>query len=470
MDRLLDDLMDLAHDERSDGSQARHAAKRMLLDSVGCAIGASQYEVPTIARTLATRYPHPAGTHVLGVRGRFTAERAAFANGVMIRYLDLNDAYGSAVGIGHPSDYIPAVLAAADLTACDGVTVLDAIALSYEVFCRLTDVLRLGVQSWDHVINGAVATAVGAGYVFQLTPDELRNAIALALVPNVALQVTRLNSVSKWKGCASANAIRNGLFAVELAQAGMTGPGLPFEGRGGLFEAIGSTPAFDNWGRQHSAILDCNIKRYPAGYFSQSAIQAALEIRHRLGDSSRITKVEVGTFAFGLHVMAGDTDKWAPTTRETADHSLPYVVAHALAHGYVTKDSFTPEALTDPETRRLLKQLTVTQDEECESQWPEACMNSVTVHLSDGTQLTSRIRDYLGHNANPLSDSGLEAKFSGLVVPALGPEQARRLAGRIWSLSSAKNLDQFFASTLAPGTTETTGAAHSGGQDEPAEL
>lgn len=450
-DQLVNELVELASVAPDDRLQARHAAKRMLLDALGCALGAFDHQVPATARALALSQPQASGAHIFGQTGRFTAERAAFANGVMIRYLDLNDAYGSAVGIGHPSDYIPAVLAAADVTAATGAAVLDAIVLSYEVFCRLTDVTRLGVQSWDHVINGAVASAVGAGHILQLTRDQLRNAISLALVPNIALQVTRLNSVSMWKGCASANANRNGLFAVELAKAGISGPDQPFAGRGGLFEAIGSTAAFEDWQRPHSAILDCNIKRFPAGYFSQSAIQGAVELREQLGNSSRIRTVEVGTFSFGLQVMAGDADKWAPTTRETADHSLPYVVAHALAHGHLNMDSFTPAALTSPETQRLLQQLTVTQDDDCERQWPAACMNKVTVHLEDGTQASNSVRDYLGHSANPLTDREIEAKFDELASPGLPNDRTRHLAGNVWSLDSAPNVETLFSSTVREG-------------------
>jgi len=448
IDRLRSELVELASVAPRDRLQARHAAKRVLLDALACALGAFDHQVPQIARSLALSQPQESGSHIFGLTGRFTPELAAFANGVMIRYLDLNDAYGSAAGIGHPSDYIPAVLAAADVTAADGAAVLDAIVLTYEVFCRLTDVTRLGVQSWDHVINGAVASAVGAGHILELTSDQLRNAISLALVPNVALQVTRLNSVSMWKGCASANANRNGLFAVELAKAGISGPDQPFAGRGGLFEAIGSTAAFEDWERPRSAIVDCNIKRFPAGYFSQSAIQAALELREQVGNSSRIRRVEVGTFSFGLQVMAGDADKWAPTSRETADHSLPYVVAHALAHGHLNMDSFTSEALTNPETQRLLQQLTVTQDDECEREWPGACMNKVTVHLDDGTQAGNCVRDYLGHSANPLTDRGIEEKLLEIATPGISIDRTRHLAASVWSLDLAPTLETLFTSTI----------------------
>jgi 2-methylcitrate dehydratase len=351
MDSLLENIIGLTT-TASEGTatpQAQHAAKRMLLDALGCAFGAYTEDVPRKVRNVTCRRAQATGARVLGTTHRVTPEMAAFANGVMVRYLDYNDTYGSTAGVGHPSDYIPAVLAAAEASRASGTKVLAAVSLTYEVFCRLTDVTRLGVERWDHVINGAVASAVGAAYVLDLTETQLRHAISLSLVPNVALQATRLNDVSMWKGCASANAARNGVFAVELALEGISGPHMPFEGRGGLFPAIGSAPDTDAWERDRPAILDCNIKRFPAGYFSQGAIQAALEVRQSVADSRQITKVDIGTFAFGKQVMAGDPEKWQPKTRETADHSLPYVVASALAHAEVTRESFDAVALHDIE-------------------------------------------------------------------------------------------------------------------------
>ena len=450
MDSVLRRIVDLVHDPAQPDQQARTAATRMLLDAVGCALGGYRHSAPAIARSLAAQRPDPNGAHVLGLPQRVDPEIATFANGAMIRFLDLNDAYGSTVGIGHPSDYIAAVLAGADMTAANGKTTLDAIVLSYEVFCRLTDLTRLGVERWDHVINGSVASAASAAYLLRLTPDQLGHAIALALVPNLALQASRLNGVSMWKGYASGNAARNGVFAARLAQAGVTGPATPFEGRGGLFDALGHEPDLDAWERPRWAIHDCHVKRYAAGYFAQSAIQAALEARGQISGPSEVDKVEVGTFEFAARVMAGDADKWSPQTRETADHSLPYVVAHALSHGSLTPDSYTEAHLSDPETARVLNSLTVHVDPDCERAWPEACMSRVIVRLTDGSRICREVRNYPGHKESPLDHSGLEAKFRGLVDPLLGPRQSALLADRIWNLESEASLERLFAAVQIP--------------------
>lgn len=461
-DPVLDLIVDLALQSRRNPPEpgVRHAAARMVMDALGCAFGGYDGEVPALARAFAARRPQPGGARILGSDLQVSPDVAGFVNAVMVRYLDLNDTYISTAGIGHPSDYIPAVLSAAETAgASPGVNVLDGVALSYEIFCRLTDLTRLGVERWDHVLNGAVASAVGAAHILTLPPDRLRHAIALALVPNLALQATRLNDVSMWKGCASGNAVRNALVAVELAADGLTGPAQPFTGRGGLFTALGHEPNFKAWERDTAAILSCDIKQFPAGYFSQSAIQAALDLRGPGLIPDDVTAVEVGTFTFGAQVMAGDRQKWAPTTRETADHSLPYVVAHALSHGRLDTHSYTAQSLTNRDTLALLDRLTVTQDPDSNRAWPQASQNRVTVHLKDGQSRSAIVTHYLGHHANPMTDGQVQDKFTRQAQPHLGDTGAERLAAAVWALEQGRSLTEVFeAATPARTSAEPAGA------------
>ena len=452
MDQLLNLCVDLvmATPNTETAQERQQASARMLLDALGCAFGAYSDGVPRAVRMVAARRPQVHGARVLGTGDRVSPDMACFANGVMVRYLDFNDTYGSTVGVGHPSDYIPAVLAAAETVGADGIATLEAIALTYEVFCRLTDVTALGVERWDHVVNGALASAAGVARLRGLNQRQVGNALSLALVPNVALQVTRLNNLSMWKGCASANAARNGLFAVELAEAGITGPDQPFEGRGGLFGALGLTPDLNAWERPRDAILDCSIKSFPAGYFSQGAIQAALELLDEGLDIRRVIAVEVDTFAFAVRVMAGDRAKWRPTTRETADHSLPYVVARILSHGQLNLSSFDEAELLNPTTVRLLDVLTVNVDDECEKAWPEASMSTVSVLMDDGTRRSRQVVNYRGHSANPLTNVELETKFYALATPLLGNTGSEQLVAAVKALPTSKSLDSLLAAATLP--------------------
>jgi 2-methylcitrate dehydratase len=260
-----------------------------------------------------------------------------------------------------------------------------------------------------------------------------------------------------WKGCAAGNACRNGVFAAELAAAGITGPESPFTGRGGLFQVTGQEP--DMGPLQASgdpSIEGCHVKRFPSGYFSQGAIEAALAVRAEL--NGRVpAAVEVGTFEFGKKVMAGDAQKWHPTTRETADHSIPYVVACALARGRVKRDDLDESQLADPGIRRLLDVLTVEVDPECVASWPEACMNRVTVTFADGDQESRSVRYYRGHARNPMSDGELEEKFRDQAESVITQADADALLKAIWELDDAGSPAALFGWTAISEDTTRSG-------------
>lgn len=449
MDRTLSAISDVVEAGRSEQPDATlHAAKRMLLDSLGCALGGYHEQVPGIIREVAGRRAASPGNPVFGTTSLVAPDVAAFANSVMIRFLDYNDTYGSTGGVGHPSDYIPAALVRLGDNAISGEQVLRSILVGYEVFCRLTDATQLGVEQIDHVLNGAVASAAIASVANGFSAEVTRHAMSLATTANVALQATRLGNLSMWKGCAAGNACRNGVFAAELAASGITGPPAPFEGRGGLSAVTGREI-------DHSVLYDgvapavsrCHIKRYPSGYFSQGAIEAAIEIRPAL-DGRTPTAVEVGTFAFGKRVMAGDEDKWHPTTRETADHSIPYVVACALARGSVTRGDLDASELDPPEIRRLLDVLTVEEDPECVAAWPEACLNKVAVRFADGSVESNSVPYYRGHARNPMDDTELESKFREQAEPLLGPGETDRLCDAVWEVNES-SADALFSWTVA---------------------
>lgn len=445
MDEVLSALTEIVVAGRGrQPDEAMHAAKRMLLDSIGCALGSYRERVPSIVRQVAARRPKPGGVRVFGTGGRLQPEAAVFANGVMIRFLDYNDSYGSTVGIGHPSDYIPAAMAHIGDVEIPGETVLRATLVGYEVFARATDATRLGVEQLDHVVNGTLAAAAAAAVANKLTADQTRHALSLAVTANLATQATRLGELSMWKGCAAGNATRGGVFAAELAAAGITGPDEPFTGRGGLTTITGKDIDLVALTRDRPAIFDCHVKRFPSGYFSQGAIEAALAVRDELA-GRRPAAVTVGTFDFGKQVMAGDEQKWHPTTRETADHSIPYVVACALARGHVHPADLDETQLADPDIRRLLDVLTVEVDPECMAAWPEACMNRVTVRLADGGVLTKEIRYYRGHAKNPMTDVELEEKLAVQAAPLITDDERDALTNAIWTLNEAASTEGLFA-------------------------
>ncbi len=438
-ERLISSLISLVESIREDEAPAAATmgAKRMLLDSLGCAIAASRYQVPRIVASIATEESSSKPCTVIGSSGgTSTAEMASFANGVMIRYLDFNDTYIGRDGIGHPSDYIAAVLAAAEESGASGHTVLAGIRLIYEVFGRLTNAIPLGVDHFDHVTTGAIAAALGAGYVWNLTNAQLANAVALSTVPNVALIATRYGTVSMWKGCASGNACRNGIFAARLAAHGITGPSNPFEGRGGLCDALGvrvDWHELDAPGRP-ALVLESHLKQYPVGFLAQSAVDASLELRKLIPVEVEIAAVRVRTCEYARKVMAGEAQKWSPRTRETADHSLPFAVACALVRGSVSPASFDDAVLRDESINLVLGRLSVEEDPSSTALWPEGVLSRVTVTLGDGSQHTAEARHHRGHARNPMSESELIGKFRLQAEPVLGSHQSGEIIDSVMDL------------------------------------
>ena len=237
------------------------AAKRVIIDSIGCALGGYDSAPEKIARDLAdmTTSKQPSTLMVSGLKT--SPDLATFANGVMIRFLDYNDGYTSDGESGHPSDSIAAVLTAAEINKRCGKDVITATVLAYEMFCRLCDTVDLKPIGYDHVTFGGMASTAAAAWLFGFKGKQFEHCMQLGIAPNNALYQTRIGNVSMWKGCAYANASRNAVFAAMLAARGMTGPSPIFEGVGGYFKAVArKTLTIDTWGGVNGApfkITEC---------------------------------------------------------------------------------------------------------------------------------------------------------------------------------------------------------------------
>src|SRR5438105_8819 len=205
-----------------------HETKRRFMDSLSTAVGAMDAEAYAIARRCALRVQAQPGASMLG-GGQSSAEWATFVNGLLIRYLDYNDTYLS-LEPAHPSDNLAAVLGVGQIAGAGGRDLITAAVLAYEIQCRLCDAASLRKHGWDHVTYGAISSAVAACKLLRLDATRTAHAIGLAGVCNVAMRQTRAGELSMWKGCAFANAARNGVFAALLASEGLTGPAPIFEG------------------------------------------------------------------------------------------------------------------------------------------------------------------------------------------------------------------------------------------------
>ncbi len=430
-----------------------HEVKRRMIDSLGCALGAWNEEPCKIAREVASEFSARKGSTIIGTADKAPPDWAAFANGCCIRYFDYNDTYLSKEP-AHPSDNISAALAMAESIGASGRELIVAIALAYEVQCRLCDAASIRARGWDHVTYGAFSTALACAHLVKLDPEKMRHAVNIAGVACAAMRQARVGELSHWKGVAFANAARHGVYSALLARAGMTGPAPIFEGQMGFEKQLGVSlgnvgeifvkrPEAKNINQGTAAmILNTSIKYWPAEYHSQSAIEAALFLRKSIVDLAQVKSMTIESHDASVDIIGSEPEKWRPETRETADHSLPYITAIALMDGEVTNKQFEPERFADPEIWKFLEKVKVERNGELSALYPGAVANIVHLDLADGRRLTKRIDYPLGHAKNPLKDSEVEGKFRALVEPGFGGERAKAIVDLVWKLDEAKNVDE----------------------------
>lgn len=404
--------------------EAIHTATQRLLDSLGCALGAYNCEPAEIGRRLAAgqtagKYPG----RVLCFGEHLPAEAATFINTTMIRNLDFNDRYPG----GHPSDCLGALLAIAGATHIDGERFLTAMIVIYEIFARLSDATRLSRRGWDQGYAIAIATAAGICNLLGLSLEAAANAVGIAATSNLPLRVTRSGELTSWKNVATAYAARDGVFAALLAAEGTSGPGNAFEGRNGLFENVtGPFELAPFPSKPGGTYLTPRVqmKYWPIETNGQPAVWAALELRTKAAPKDW-RQIEVFTSKFTWFEIGSEPEKWNPQTRETADHSLPYIFARALVDGPIRVSSFQEVAVRDPALRPLMAKIKVIPDDAIEALLPEKVLLRVVATTDEGTRHTCEVVNPLGHPDNPMQDRDIEEKFTALAEPVLGSVRSR---------------------------------------------
>ena len=425
-------------------------AKVHLLDSLGCSIAAFREGPVSQVRALAVANGGSAAT-IIGTNRRATLEWATFANGAAIRADDINDVYVGR-GTGHPSDNIAACLAAGEAVGAPGAELLLAIVLAYEVEARFLDAAYPDSRGWDHPTFALVSGALAAGRLMKLPPEKLTEAVNLSLSGHLAMNQTRLGALSNWKGLAGPEAARSAVFAAQLARSGITGPSPIFEGEAGFFKQVSGPLDIDIAGfggrGKRFRIHDCFIKSYPAQAQTQTAIPAAAKAAKTAGDLSRIRAIEVKSTHLGWLMAGSMPELWAPTTSETADHSLPYIVARAMLDGTITTASYAPEQLRDPKAADLRKLITVHEDAAMTALVPKQSPNSVTLTLDDGRVIAERVDDLPGFAGRPMQRGDAETKFARNAKTLIKPGQIQRISDAVWNLDRADSIGALMESLV----------------------
>lgn len=432
-------VTDLTYDQLP--ASAVHETKKRLVDAIACAIGGYTSAPAEIARRVAANISGIPPARLFSTGKQTSMEMAAFANAVMVRYLDFNDTYISK-GSGHPSDMIAAILAVAEAQRCSGKDTLLAVAIAYEVYAALADVIGLRDLGWDQGVFAVLGSAAGVAKCLQLTREQTGDALAIAVSANIPTRQTRSGELSMWKGVATPAAVRAGVAAALLAQAGMTGPTAAFEGKDGVWDQVTGKFQLGAMGGKGVpfGIERTNLKFFPSEYHSQAPLWIALELRKKVAVAD-IEAVNVQTYFTAWSEIGSEPEKWHPRTRETADHSLPYLLSLGFTDGRITVDSFSEQRINDPALRQLMNRIKIAENKEFTRQFPAKLMTEIEVLTRSGQRLVESAQYSKGHAKNPMTDADVESKFGILCEGLMGGAQRDALLKALWNIDQAADLN-----------------------------
>jgi len=411
------------------------ATKRFLMDSMGCALGGAQQHDVHIARDVLGECAGSGDATVLVTGERWDPVSASLLNALMIRVMDYNDIYWKQ-DPSHPSDLIPAAMAAAERAGRSGRDLLVGIALAYEFEQRLCEVSFPGVREigWHHATLTAAAAPIAAGRMLGLTAEQMQHAIGISASRHCTTGSVTAGKLTMMKNTVDPMATQSGVFAALLAEKGYTGPEHVLDGKEGFSHVFASDWRFDiltdglgdSW-----RILQCGMKFFPTEALTHAPISATLDLvnEHDLA-ADEVESVTIYSLARAADILA-DPSKYDPRTKETADHSLPYVIAAAVADRQVTPIQFTDAKIMDDRIRAQLPKVKVIADPEIEAVFPELQRVRVVVRTSDGREVEKQLDYPKGDPRNPLTDDEISGKFAALARGIASAEDVERMQAAV---------------------------------------
>ncbi|WP_031187269.1 MULTISPECIES: MmgE/PrpD family protein [Streptomyces] len=440
-------------------------AVNRVIDNAAVAVASLLRRPVAVARAQATAHRGAApGASVFGTRIRTSPEWAAWANGTAVRELDFHDTY-LAADYSHPGDNIPPLLAVAQHTGRTGADLLRGIIAAYEIHVALVKGICLHKHRIDHVAHLSAATACGLGALLRLPTETVYQAAQQAVHTTTATRQSRKGEISSWKAYAPAFAGKAAIEAVDRAMRGENSPSPIYEGEDGFLAWMLDGPAADYTvllpepGEPRRAILDTYTKEHSAEYQAQAIIDLARRLREKIPAPGSVRSVVLHTSHHTHHVIgsgANDPQKYDPTaSRETLDHSVPYIFAVALQDGtWHHERSYAPERARRPETVELWQKITTVEDPEWTRRYHDpdpdrrAFGGRAVITLADGSVIEDQLAVADAHpaGARPFDRPAYAGKFRTLAENAVAPDGQDRFLSAAEHLAelSAPDLDGLF--------------------------
>jgi len=427
-----------------------------IIDNAGVSAASVVRRPVTVARRQALAHPSVPGAQVFGVPGAFSAEWAAWANGVAVRELDFHDTF-LAAEYSHPGDNIPPLVAVAQQLGVSGADLIRGLATAYEVQIDLARGICLHEHKIDHVAHLGPSVAAGIGTMLRLDPEVIYAAIGQALHLTTATRQSRKGLISSWKAFAPALAGKVGIEAVDRAMRGEGSPAPIWEGEDGVIAWLLSGPQhtyrvpLPGPGEPKRAILDSYTKEYSAEYQSQALIDLARRLRERIGDLDEVATIVLHTSHHTHYVIgtgSGDPQKFDPdASRETLDHSVMYIFAVALQDGsWHHERSYTPERAHRPDTVALWRKISTVEDPQWTRRYhatdpsERAFGARAEITLKSGEVISDELAIADAHplGARPFGRKQYVAKFTDLADGVVESAEQHRFLGAVEGLAGLR--------------------------------
>lgn len=441
------------------------SAKRALSDSVAVALGALDHQASHIARKFAGPFTRTDGATIWGTSMKANPDLAAFVNGSLLRCYDYNDFYVGERNSGHPSDMTAAVIAVGEWTNASGHDVLVALAVGYEVVGAAFDAFSTAPGGWDYTNLTAIGACAAIARLLKLNVSQAREAFGMTVTPHFATdevescELNERGDLTLWKRFNGSDAVRNALQACFLAQAGVEAPVRPFTGDNGFIAKLrnehdSAAVIIDRLqtGKPLSRIAQTYMKLWPVGSMAQSAIRAALDARSQVSDLAQIKEVRVfseeGAYQ---HFIEMRQDPYHPISRETADHSMPYVVAAAIIEGNIGIESFDIDRVLDGKRQKF-----VAEQVKCVAEpalgtlkggklarAAAGYLSRVEIELKDGTIVHGEAKPFPGHPKAPFSDADIAQKVTQNALPFAGQDVTDKIIKALVGFDAIANVKDF---------------------------